>query len=258
MGKFIDLTGQKFGRLTVIKRVDNSKMGRVQWLCQCCCGNETKVSSLSLRTQNTQSCGCLYNETRKTIRKSHGYKHSRLYKIWGNMKQRCYNDNVKCYKYYGARGIQVCDEWRNNFKSFYDWAMNNGYRDDLTIDRINVDGDYEPNNCRWATNEEQSNNRRNNHTLTINNETHTTKAWSNILGIPYSTIKSRIKQGWTTENILMTPYTPREYYTIDGVEKTLSEWCNIYSMPYNLIFDRVFRSHWDLKKALLTPIKYKK
>lgn len=167
MGKPIDLTGQRFGRLVVIGRSLESKHGEATWLCQCDCGNTSIVRGSYLRGGNTQSCGCYGHElsVRGERRRTHsgsrdGGKKRRLYRIWIAMKTRCYNHNSKNYKNYGGRGITICAEWLHDFAAFRDWAMSCGYQDDLSIDRINVDGNYCPDNCRWATRKEQRHNRR--------------------------------------------------------------------------------------------------
>lgn len=169
MGALKDLTGQKFGRLTVIERADSTKHGAARWLCKCDCGNDTVVIGDELRKGATRSCGCLAKETTSSrmkgctpYNKTHGKTGTLIYKEWSEMKRRCNNKNDKSYHNYGGRGISVCDIWQNSFEAFYDNVSKlphfgeQGY----SLDRINNDGNYEPNNVRWATAKEQANNRR--------------------------------------------------------------------------------------------------
>lgn len=136
----------------------------------------------------------------------HGFKHTRIYNVWAGIKARCYNPNNKSYKDYGGRGIIMCDEWKNGFINFKNWAISNGYNDNLTIDRINVNGDYEPSNCRWATKKEQCNNRTTNKFITYKNEIHTLAEWSEIVGIKYKCLHKRIKYfNWSIEKAFNTP-----------------------------------------------------
>lgn len=209
MSKMIDLTGGKFGRLTVLCRAENNRYGQAMWLCACDCGKETIVKGNSLRTGGVKSCGCLSAETSLIRNTKHGLsrrnaKLDRIYSIHSNMLQRCENPENKSYKNYGGRGIRVCDEW-HDVSAFYNWAMANGYRPDLTIERIDNDGNYEPDNCRWATIKEQQNNRSNNHFLEFNGESHTISEWSEIVGIPRPVIDARLGRGWKTEKVLTTP-----------------------------------------------------
>lgn len=159
MGKFVDLTGQRFGRLVVIERAQNASSGAA-WLCQCTCGAHAIVSSNMLRTGRTKSCGCLAREATKLRSTTHGGSYTRLYHIWSGMRQRCHNSKSPAFNNYGGRGITVCPEWLHDFEIFQKWALSHGYRDDLTIDRINNDKGYSPDNCRWATYSTQRKNQR--------------------------------------------------------------------------------------------------
>lgn len=156
--KKIDLTGERFGRLVVLRQVDSANsMSRYECLCDC--GNKTIVYGNNLRRGYTQSCGCYRHECEKVNTRTHGREPRRIYRIWSGMLNRCNNPNNGRYKHYGGRGITVCGEW-HDFTAFRDWALSHGYREDLSIDRINNDGNYEPDNCRWATAKEQAQNKR--------------------------------------------------------------------------------------------------
>jgi len=204
MGSFIDLTGQRFGRLTVQKIAGRNNQGGIVWSCVCDCGNVVKVTTGCLNNGHTTSCGC-YRRDNTTMRKTvHGGRKTKLYKVWQGMRERCFYPSHSFYKYYGGRGITVCEEWANSFEAFREWALANGYRDGLTIDRKNTDGPYSPDNCRWATQKEQQSNRRNNRWITYNGETHTLTQWSEITGISISTLWHRIKRGCNVEQAFIT------------------------------------------------------
>lgn len=203
MGKLIDITEQKFGELTVIRFAYPDKHGRSMWECQCSCGCKIIVSGNNLRTGHTKSCGCLKRVPNYI---THGYSKSRLYRIWNNMKNRCKNKKLPCAKDYGDRGISVCSEWDNDFSAFRDWALSNGYRADLTLDRIDVNGNYEPGNCRWSTRIEQANNTRRNVIITFNGKSQPLAAWASDVGIKRSTLAERLySRGWSIERALTEP-----------------------------------------------------
>lgn len=195
MGTRKDMTGQKFGRLTVIKYAYSDKHHNAVWQCQCECGNIIEVRGDTLRNGNTKSCGCLCT--------THHKSNTRLYHIWQQAKDRCYNKNSKDYHDYGGRGIAVCNAWKHDFEAFYNWAMDTCYRDDLTLDRVDVNSNYTPDNCRWLTNKEQQRNKRNNKNYTINGETHCLAEWCEILNLKYNRIYNRIhKYHWSIERAL--------------------------------------------------------
>ena len=210
MGSFKDITGRVYGRLTVIERVENDKHGQARWKCLCDCGNYTVAVTSELNRGNVRSCGCLSREISKKVNFKHGFKNTRLYRVWDSMKKRCYNPNSQGYKYYGGKGITICDEWKNNFKSFHDWAFANGYDENAeymkcTIDRIDTNGNYEPSNCRWVDVKSQERNRKNNIFITYKNETHCIGEWAEILGINYITLHQRIrKYNWSIERAFTT------------------------------------------------------
>lgn len=158
-----NLIGQKFGRLSILKDSGERLGGNVVWLCRCDCKRVVKVRSYCLISKHTKSCGCLVKENATKMSRAnikHGdastNNEASLYRIWRSMKKRCYLKSFDSYKYYGARGIEVCDEWKNNYNAFKLWAILNGYGDNLTIDRINPRGNYEPSNCQWLTNSENA------------------------------------------------------------------------------------------------------
>ena len=199
MGRYIDLTGKSFGKLTVIAQVSSSQKGQLQWLCECTCGKQAIVRGCHLRSGHTTSCGCNAKESIMRIGKKnviHGSEKTRLYHIWRGMKQRCFDEKVKDYRNYGGRGIRVCEEWLS-FANFQRWAFANGYTDSLTLDRINVNGDYAPNNCRWADAITQHNNTRRNRYISFNGETKTIAEWAKSLDISYARLYRRIfAYGW--------------------------------------------------------------
>lgn len=200
MSKCKDLRGQKFGKLTVLCRLYNTKGHKTYWLCVCDCGNLAEVRSDSLYNGNTKGCGCL-NHDPKNIH--HGKYCTRLYRIYYNIKKRCYNHkDENIYNYYGGRGITMCDEWKNDFMTFYNWAMNNGYTNSLTIDRIDNNGKYEPSNCRWITMKQQGRNKRNNKVYTIKGKTRCLSEWCEILGLKYQCVWKRLNRGWSIEKAL--------------------------------------------------------
>ena len=206
-----DVIGKNFGRFiileyhhkeAVILKNGESNGFRYYYLCQCNCG---KIFIIRRDMINkTLSCGCYRKEQAfKANYKPNNIRKTRIYRIWTKMNCRCYNSNSQYFKNYGGRGIIICDKWKD-FENFYDWAMNNGYQDDLTIDRIDVNGNYEPSNCRWITRKAQNNNKTNNHIIIYNDIQYTLSQISDLLNLKSSTIRARLKRGWNIEEALNT------------------------------------------------------
>lgn len=199
-----DVTGQRFERLLAVERIVKNRRG--YYRCICDCGNEVIVRADILKNGRAKSCGCYTRDRAKKgdIRRVHGKHGTRLYWIWLGIHARCNTKTNPAYKNYGGRGIAVCDEWLEDFQSFYDWAMANGYEDTLTIERKNVNGNYEPSNCCWIPREEQAGNTRANRKITYNGETYNLSEWARKVGISQSLIRWRLNHDWTLEKALTT------------------------------------------------------
>lgn len=195
-------------RLKPIRFLKRNKYSKQIWLFECICGNTYEGQLTLVKSGRVKSCGCFRSETTRKIgqeRKTHKLTHHRLYNIWCGIKKRCYNKKHIAYSNYGGRGITLCDIWKFDFQEFYDWAIENGYQDDLSIDRIDNDGNYEPSNCRWATDLEQSQHKRTNKLITYNNKTQTYSQWDRELGFPRGKLRKRLTSGWTIEKAIRTP-----------------------------------------------------
>lgn len=190
MSKRIDLTGKRFGNWQVIGYA-GIRGGQAAWVCRCDCNTIRTVRGSTLRNGESKSCGCLNGIPYSW----HQASKTRLYSIWSDMKRRCSNKNNSQYKYYGGRGISVCDEWANSFPVFQEWALSHGYQDNLSIDRIDVNGDYCSSNCRWTTTKEQCNNRRSNIFCEIDGVRKTLAQWADDTGMPRKQIYSRYHDG---------------------------------------------------------------
>lgn len=257
--------GDKFGRLTVIGFAGHSrtKSGKSKLLvkCKCSCGNVVITPSSNLTTGDTKSCGCYHLDKAKEIctGNTFGYKHGgtiynhRLYAVYTTMHQRCENPNCDYYDRYGGRGIYVCKEWsgENGFSNFREWAMNNGYNPDATkgectINRIDNDGPYSPDNCEWVNRTAQMNNTSANRYLTYNGETYTVTEWANKLGINFSTIENRLCNGWSVEKTLSTPAEKNiTYINYNGDNYSVAEWCYIFGIAQSTISTRIKKYGMD-------------
>lgn len=208
MGKLIDLTGKRFGRLVVVRRNGTWMNRHILWECKCDCGNITTVNVNNLRNGTIKGCGCLRSEKLKTRNTKHGMTSSKEYSVWCGMKSRCYNASSQYYNNYGGRGITVCISWIHSFEKFFEdmGKCPSGF----TLERINNDLGYSPENCKWASRKDQSINKRNVKLYTYNGETRCLKDWAENLGICKSTLQDRLKNGWSNEEAFSTPKLSRK------------------------------------------------
>lgn len=211
MRRVKNLTGQRFGKLVALRCVGKDRHNNAVWLCRCDCGCEKEIVSRALVSGSSRSCGCL--ETGKFINGKphrHGGSGERLYRVWGDMRNRCYDKNRKCYPSYGGRGIKVCDEWLHDYAAFREWAMRSGYdpnapRGACTLDRIDNDGDYCPENCRWVSMDVQRWNKHDSWKLEYKGKVINLREASLVAGITENTIRCRIKRGWSVERAIEQP-----------------------------------------------------
>lgn len=204
MSKLIDLTGKRFNNLTVIERSVNAPGGIAMWLCLCDCGNKKIVRGSNLKSGAVKSCGCAVHHP--SYNRTHNMSKTKLYRKWWSMKRRCFDPSYPNYCSYGGRGIKVCDDWKNSFEKFYEWASRTRTDDSLTLERIDVNGDYCPENCTWVSREAQANNRRSNVLITYNGKTQNLTQWCNELGVDYKRVHNRMfKSHWSFEKAVFTP-----------------------------------------------------
>ena len=194
--------------------------------------------------------------------KSHGLTNSRLYRVWKNIRTRCYNKKSNFYKYYGGKGIILCDEWKNDFKSFHDWAYANGYDENAeymkcTIDRIDLNGYYEPSNCRWVTSKEQARNRTSNRLIEYNGEKLTLIEWAERLNMHYDKLRHRLDVGWNVKDAFEIINLEPRTITYNGEKHTIKEWAKILGINKNSLCTRLYNYHWSVEKAFTTPIRGK-
>ena len=199
MANVKDMTGKRFGRLVVLEKVapqiGPTGRKRTAYRCKCDCGNVVVVLRENVVSGRTGSCGCYKHERGVEVNTRHGETRTRLHNLWLSMKARCQNPNNKSYHNYGGRGVTVCDEWSNSYESFRDWALANGYADNLSIDRLNNDMGYSPDNCRWVTFHQQQNNRRNNRVIEFTGKSMTLAEWAREIGVSHKTLHQRFRYG---------------------------------------------------------------
>lgn len=264
MGKFIDLTGQKYGRLLVEERGPDIVFPsgkKTQWWCRCDCGNRVLANTNELRSGNTKSCGCLAHDIlieRNKNMTTHGdsiktAKYYRLFMVWMGIKYRCENDNSRQYDHYGGRGIKLCDEW-HEYATFKEWALQTGYdvtapKGECTLDRIDVNGDYCPDNCRWADIKTQANNRTNTVYVEDNGEMIPLEFFAEKYGILSATVKKRIDLGMDP---MGSDSNHWRYITFNGETHCIKEWAEIVGLRRHTLEERLRRG-WTIERALTTP-----
>lgn len=247
----VAMINKKYGRLTVVERAGSSAHKVALWLCSCECGNKIIAEGRKLRSGNTKSCGCLWRE----ITTKHGLTNHKLYGIHQSILQRCYNENDQAYVNYGRRGIKVCQEWSDSesgFMNFFEWSTNNGYGENLSIDRIDVNGNYEPSNCRWASDKTQANNKRSSVYITIDNETKTMAEWSEFSGISKDLIRKRLNKGFSPDEILAPPMKKEKLSGVKGIylNKKSNKWDANYTKGYKKVYIGRYETLDEAKKAL--------
>ena len=247
-----EIIGKTFNRLTVLGVAGKDKRGATLFLCKCSCGQEATALAYQLRSGRKKSCGCLSRETAKERLTKHGESGSRLHKLWKGVRKRCYCKTCEQYKDYGARGIKMCEEWRDNFLAFKEFMLSIGYNETLptgvqTIEREDVNGDYEPSNCKLITKTEQNYNKRNNHFVTYRGETKTIVEFANEYGLDADIIFNRINNyGYTIEEAIEKPVRKAPHknapkYTVRGESLTLREWAAKFGMTRSQLKAKVKR-----------------
>lgn len=252
-----DLTGLKFGKITVISYngVKEYKCGTKDnlWKCRCECGNEIVLCQTYIKSGKA-SCGCVRREKARKQMTKHGCHDSKLYNVWNSIKSRCLNPNVKCYERYGGRGITICDEWKN-FSKFMEWACENGYKEnaDLSIDRIDNNGNYEPSNCRWVDRYTQANNKRNNHKIIYQGELLSLNQIERITNVDHRYICQKLKNGWDINRIINSSPSigTNQYGTKPTTEEFIARAREIHSDKYD--YSKVEYINCDTKVCIICP-----
>jgi len=251
----LNIVGERFTRLTVIK-FEEIRGRYSYWLCRCDCGNETIVRGNLLTYGSIKSCGCLHIEAAQKQgkrKRKHGKTKTAEYNAWCGAKARCYNPNDKAYLNYGGRGIKMCKRWRDSFDDFLE-DMGKRPSQKHTIERINNDGDYSPENCRWATRKEQAVNKRNNCFVAFNGETNTISQWSRKFEVTYRVLQKRINQlGWPIEKALTEPIKEKRkscWITFQGKTMRLVDWAKLLNIKHGTLHNRIYLLKWPVEKAL--------
>lgn len=249
---------KKYNEWTIVKFSHKDKHNHLFFECVCSCGNKNIIDLFSLKYNRSKCCKqCGY----KKIKGKHNLSHSRIYRIFNHIKQRCLNPNDSKYKDYGGRGIKICKEWEDNFINFYNWSIANGYEENLSIDRIDNNGNYEPKNCRWVTNIEQQNNKRNNHIITYNNKEYTISNFCKKFNLNERLVRQRINvYGYEEPEKLLKKdlrgMKKRIYKaTLNGITKYVSEWCEEFNLNKRTIYSRITKYGYTPEEALTKKLK---
>lgn len=247
--------GTRYGRLTTTGNYE-IKSRRAFWECECDCGKRVFVRGSALKNGTTKSCGCYKIELQSKKMKKHNMSHTRIHGIWCNMRCRCNKEYEPTYVYYGARGIKVCPEWDNTndgFQNFYEWALENGYSDNLTLDRVDVNGNYEPLNCRWVDMKTQNRNKRNNHYINVNGEKMILTDVAEMLGITRAGILQRIDRGMSVEEAVSKPkeIQDRKYVYYQGKNMTLKEFSEETGIKVDTLVSRMYRGHTSANELMM-------
>lgn len=256
-----NLSGRRYGKLVAVKPTSKRKGTLVVWECKCDCGATAYVPSAYLTSGNTKSCGCYKSECSKARLKTHGDTKTRLWIEWVNMKQRCLNPKSSSYERYGAKGVSVCEEWKNSYTAFKSWTMSNGYADDLTIDRIDGTKGYSPENCRWVTKTQQANNRKTNKIVTYGDFTGTLSELCKKLSLSYPLVSERLRFGWSVEEAIELPPNSsvkkkQRLVTVFGRTMCLADWSRETGIHFNVLRERL-QAGWDAERALTEKVKKK-
>lgn len=245
MSVLIDLTGKSFGRLTVIRRyfpknLPEWKKNQPQWLCSCVCGKSIVTDGRYLRDGDTKSCGCIEKEVLSNRNKIHGLSNTDEYRIWRGMKNRCYNKKTYKYPDYGGRGIEVCKRWNDSFMNF---VNDIGFRPtkNHSLDRIDVNGNYTPINCRWATSKQQSRNKRNNHWLEHNGLKMILIDWAKLFNVNQASLSEMLNKGKSFDEIYLfyTIKKPMKYIEYKGKKRTVSDWARYFGVHRETLLERI-------------------
>lgn len=266
MNKLIDLTGKRFGRLVVIKFGGKDDKKRRVWECVCDCGNTVFIPTAQLNSGKTKSCGCYNRDTARQRMTTHGMRKSALYRIWAGIKDRTNPNNHNNKNNYRKLHITMCDEWKNDFKAFYDWAISNGYKEEKlpngkskwTIDRIDGTKGYYPENCRWATSKQQANNQLTNKMITYKGKTQNLSRWCEELGLKYGLVEQRLFSGFSVERAFTENPDKQKYYEYNGEMLNINQIAKRTGLTRTNVCNRIFRG-WSMDRIMTQPArKFKK